>query len=296
MNHKKFARTALILTVFALSVTATRAQSNYSLRSPDQRIEVRIRLAERLRYDVFLGGKALLQDATLLLKTESATLGADPKIRNTKDSKVDQWLEPTLPQKSARVHENYNELRLNLEGNYTIVFRAYNEGVAYRFETSLPAQQQKILSEDVTLNFAGDYSVYYPKEDSFFSHNEREFLYLPLKEITAESIASLPAVVDTKSGIKIAVAESDVDDYPGLWLRGNSANGLNGTFPPYPLKEQLTRDRDFKITQSADYIAITKGTRVFPWRILGIAETDGDLITNQLVYLLAKPSEVRDVS
>ena len=294
-RHFKYAFAGLLLSLF-YSAGTTAAQSAYSLRSPDQRIEIKIRLADRVRYDVLVGGKLVLQDSALSLKTENATLGAEPKIKNTKEAKVDQWLEPPLPQKSAKVHENYNELRLEMEGNYAVVFRAYNDGVAYRFETSLPAQQQKILSEDVSLTFAGDYTVYYPKEDSFFSHNEREFLYLSLKEIAPDSIASLPAVVDTKDGIKVAVAESDVDDYPGLWLRGNRANGLSGIFPPYPLKEQLTHDRDFKVTQGADYIAITKGTRTFPWRILGIAEKDGDLITNQLVYLLAKPSEVRDVS
>jgi alpha-glucosidase len=83
-------------------------------------------------------------------------------------------------------------VRLEMEGNYAVVFRAYNEGVAYRFETALSSLQEKIYSEEVSLNFAGDYYVYYPKEDSFFSHNEREFLYLPLKDIAPISLASCP--------------------------------------------------------------------------------------------------------
>ena len=282
--------------LFISAASSTSAQSSYSLRSPDQRIEINIRLADRIRYDVLLNGKPILQDAALSLKTELATLGAEPKSKNARNRGVDQWIEPAVPQKSAKLRENYNELRMEMEGNYAVVWRAYNEGVAYRFETSLPAPQQKILSEEVSLNFAGDYSVYYPKEDNFFSHNEREFLYLTLKEITPTTIASLPAVVDTKTGAKVAIAESDVDDYPGLWLRGNGANSISGIFPPYPLKEQLTGDRDFKVTQPADYIAKTKGTRTFPWRILGIAERDADLITNQMVYLLAQPSQVQDSS
>jgi alpha-glucosidase len=243
-----------------------------------------------------LNGKALLQDSTLSLKLEAATLGSEPRIQNAKNRTVDQWIEPVVRQKSARLRENFNETRLEMQGNFAVVFRAYNEGVAYRFETNLPGSQQRILNEEGGLNFASDYNVYYPKEDSFFSHNEREFLYLPLKEIPPNSIASLPAVVDTKDGVKIAIAESDVEDYPGLWLRGNSTNSLSAIFPPYPLKEQLQRDRDFKVTQAADYIALTKGSRTFPWRIFGIAERDADLITNQMVYLLAKPSQVQDVS
>ena len=90
-------------------------------------------------------------------------------------------------------------------------------------------------------------------------------------------------MVDAGNGVKVAVAESDIEDYPGLWLRGTSDNGLAATFPPYPLKETLENDRDFKVTEAADYIAVTRGTRTYPWRLLGIAEKDGDLITNQLV-------------
>ena len=270
------------------------AQSNYSLHSPDQRIEVRIRLADRIRYDVLLNGIRLLQDSTLSVKTSSTTLGFNPRVKDAKQRSVDQWIEPVIRQKFAKLRENYHEVRLEMEDNYAVVFRAYNEGVGYRLETTLPQPQERIYGEEVSLNFAGDYHVYYPKEDSFFSHNEREFLYLPLKDIAPNSIASLPAVVDTKDGAKIAIGESDVDDYPGLWLRGNGNNSLSGIFPSYPLKEQLSRDRDLKITQAADYIAVTKGTRTFPWRILGIAEKDGDLITNQMVYLLAQPSQVQD--
>ena len=117
------------------------------------------------------------------------------------------------------------------------MFRAYNEGVAYRFETTLPQNAVKVYNEDVSLNFAGDYNVYYPKEESFFSHNEREFLYVALKDIPATSIASLPAVVDTRDGVKLIIGESDVDDYPGLWLHGNSNNSLSGTFPHYQSKK-----------------------------------------------------------
>src|SRR5260370_11392812 len=238
--NKRYSKSVSVLTTivsFFFVAGQALAQSSYSLRSPDRRIEVRVRLVDRIRYEVLLNGKPLLQDSTLSLKTSSTTLGLNPCVKDAKNRSVNQWIEPVVRQKSAKLRENYNELRLEMEGNYTVVFRAYNEGVAYRLETALPQPQEKIYSEDVSLNFAGDYNVYYPKEDSFFSHNEREFLYLPLKDIAPDSIARLPAVVDTKGGTKVAIAESDVEDYPGLWLRGNSNNSLSGIFPPHPLKE-----------------------------------------------------------
>ena len=274
------------------------AQSNYTLHSPDQRIEVRIRANDRLSYDVLLNGNLLLQNSTLSININHVNLGVQPRVRAAKQRSENKEIISAVPQKSVRIREHYNELKLEMEGDYSVVWRAFNEGVGYRFETSLAAREAKVYAEEVRLNFAGDYNVYYPKEDSFFSHNEREFLNLPLKQITQTTLASLPAVVVTDNGLKIAVAESDVEDYPGLWLRGANDNALEAVFPPYPLKEELRKnsDRDLQVTEKAGYIATTKGTRTFPWRILGLAEKDADLITNQLVYLLAKPSQVQDTS
>jgi alpha-glucosidase len=266
------------------------------LFSPDGTIEVRFFLRDRIRYAVLVGGRPLLQDATLSINVDGRVLGSNPRLRSAKAAAVDRWIEPAVRQKAAKLRERYNELRLELRGGYAVTFRAYDEGVAYRLETSLPKTEVKVLGEDASFNFAGDYAVYYPREEGFFSHNEREFVRLPLKEIGAEALASLPAVVVAPDGTKVAIAESDVEDYPGLWLLGQSGNGLSGTFPPYPLEEQLTRDRDLKVTRAADYIAVTKGTRTYPWRILGIAKKDADLVTSSLVYLLAKPSEVADTS
>ena len=293
----RYVSPAFLLSTLCLVQSAT-AQSDYTLRSPDQRIQVRVRAADRLSYDILLNGAPLLQNSTLSMNINHVNLGAQPRVRATKQRAENKEIISPVPQKSARIREHYNELKLEMEGDYSVVFRAFNEGVAYRFETSLAAKEAKVYGEEVRLNFAGDYNVYYPKEDSFFSHNEREFLNLPLKQIASTSLASLPAVVVTNNRVNIAVAESDVEDYPGLWLRGANSNALEGAFPPYPLKEELRKnsDRDLQVTETADYIAVTKGARTFPWRIIGIAEKDADLITNQMVYLLARPSQVQDTS
>src|SRR3989441_6892696 len=304
MNQKsstiRIPLTALAVVQLSWLAVSTMATTRYDLQSPNGNIQVKVQAADRITYDVSLNGKTLLQGSRLSIDIDHKTIGLEPQVKSVKRAKVDRVIEPVVRQKSARIRENYNELQLAMEGSYQIVFRVYNEGVAYRLATSLPQREVKVYGEEVSLNFAGDYNVYYPKEDSFFSHNERGFVYLALKDIAPATIASLPAVVDTREGIKLAIAESDVDDYPGLWLRGNSNNTLSAVFPPYPLKEELRKernqDRDFQITQAADYFAVTKGNRTFPWRIVGIAEKDGDLITNQMVYLLAKPSQVPDTS
>jgi alpha-glucosidase len=272
------------------------AQSSFDLRSPDGRIEIRIRTAGQIRYDVVLKGRAVLENSTLSLDVEHKKLGVQPKVTGARERSSDQIVEPVIREKFAKIRDHYNELKLNLAGDYAVVFRAYNEGAAYRFETSLPQAEVKIYGEESVFEFPTNFIVYYPQEDGFFSHNERKYLPQHLSEIAPAFLATLPAVVEVGDGAKIAIAESDVESYPGLWLKGTGRNGLAATFPPYPLKESLTGDRDYRVAESADYIAVTAGTRAFPWRVIGVADRDGDLLTNQIVYLLEKPSEVQDTS
>ncbi|HLK02818.1 MAG TPA: glycoside hydrolase family 97 protein [Candidatus Acidoferrum sp.] len=272
------------------------ADANYSLRSPDNRIEVAIHVAKKITYDVSLNGRLLMKDSALGINIEGKSLGENPQVKSTKKDSVDKVLEPVVHQKSAKIREHYNELKLELDGNYAVTFRAYPEGVAYRIETSLGGENVKVFSEDALFRFAADDTVFFPEEESMFSHNERKYLPRAMSTISEKTFGTLPAVVDVGDGAKIAIAESGVEDYPGLWLRGGGEHALAATFEHYPLKESLTGDRDFKVTEAADYIAVTQGTRVFPWRVLGIAEHDKDLIANPLVWLLEKPSMLSDTS
>jgi alpha-glucosidase len=287
----------VVLAFAIITSTVLYAQSSYDLKSPDNRIEVRVRTSGQLRYDVLLRGNALLENATLSLDVEHKKLGLQPKVTSAKPRSNDQVVEPVVRQKFAKIRDHYNELRLTMDGGYAVVFRAYNEGVAYRFETTFPDKQVKVYGEEADFNFPSNFVVYYPQEDTFYSHNERKYLPQKLSEIAPMFIATLPAVVDVGNGAKLAIAESDLSDYPGLWLRGGAPQfALHATFPAYPLKEQQTSDRDYKVVEAADYIAVTSGTRTYPWRVLGIVDHDGDLITNELVYLLESPSKVQDTS
>ena len=287
-------RTCFLVALVAIA-PRVQAASSHRLVSPDGRIEVHVRAEDLLRYDVLLRGRPLLRDSTLSIDVDHVILGREPKVRSAKTRQVDQWIEPPVRQKAARLHERYNELRLELVGRYAVVVRAFDEGVAYRLETSLPQPEVKVFGEEVALRFAGDWPVYFHREESLFSHNERHYVRQPLHELSRQAFATTPAVVDA-DGVKIAIADADIEDYPGLWLEGTGGSALLGRFSPYPLEEKLEGDRDFRVVKAADYIAVARGTRTYPWRVLGIAEKDGDLLTNSLVYLLARPSQVADAS
>ena len=130
---------------FASQDATAAAQSSYDLRSPDGRIEVRIRTAGQLHYDLLLKGTAVLENCTLSLDVEHKKLGVEPHVMEAKPSSHDEIVKPVVRQKFANIRDHYNELRLNMEGGYAVVFRAYNEGAAYRFETSLPQEKVKDL-------------------------------------------------------------------------------------------------------------------------------------------------------
>jgi alpha-glucosidase len=141
------------------------AQTSYSLRSPDKKIEVRIRAGSRMQYDVLRDGKILLQDSALSIRIDQATLGRDVKVKSARERSADRVLDPPVRQKFAHIRDHYNELRLDTEDGLAVVFRAYNEGVAYRLETVLPKAQVKVYGEEAVFQSAANQTVFYPEEE-----------------------------------------------------------------------------------------------------------------------------------
>ncbi len=284
------------LGLFAVALFCARlAAAPHVLQSPNGQIAVTVDVAERVTFSVALEERPLVRDAVVSLHVGERKLGVNARVTGVETSATDQAIRLPVAIKSSTLREQYQELRLNLEGGAALVFRAYNEGVAYRWETRFPEAEVLVGGEALTLPFAGDYTVFYPEEQSLFSHNERLFLPRPMSEIGAKHLASIPIVIDAEFA-KLFVSDADVEEYPGLWFVGTGGSGLQATFPAYPLEEKLTGDRDFAVTKTAPYLAKTKGTRSYPWRALGIVRRDAELLSNSLLYLLGSPSRIADPS
>jgi alpha-glucosidase len=269
---------------------------DYIFFSPGREIKVKVRVDKNISYSVFHKGKELLKPAVISMTiNKDVVLGKNPKVISVKQRSVNRKIYPVVRQKSKEILENYSELAMGFAGDYSIVFRAFNEGAAYRFETRFN-REIRVEAEQVEFNFSADNTVYFPEEEGFFSHNERYYIKQSLSDIAADKMCSLPVLIAAGKGVKILITESGLKDYPGLWLRGNHNHSLVGKFPGYPLKTAQPRDRDVKVVEYANFMAETKGTRTFPWRIIAIAENDGELITNQLTYLLAEPLQLSDTS
>ncbi|PKP35053.1 MAG: alpha-glucosidase [Bacteroidetes bacterium HGW-Bacteroidetes-17] len=289
--------TFLLVVIFWTLVSATAVQAQlYNLKSPDNSIELTVIIENDIHYSIKVDGKDVLDYSRISLTVDDKVLGKLPVVVQVIRDEHHEILKPVVAVKSAEIIDNYRSVDFVFKEKFRIEFRAYNEGVAYRFKTNFK-NDIKIKSEEADFSFPNDFMTYFPEETSFHSHNERYYKNYKISEITEEKFCSLPMLAEAENGVKLVITESDLSDYPGMWLKpSNGKFELSGIFPAYPKKVVQENDRSVKVVEREDYLAITKGKRTFPWRIVAIAKSDADLITNQLTYILAKPSQIEDPS
>ena len=285
---------SLFILLISFSVIL-KGQAVFDLLSPDEKILVHVKVSDNIEFEVLYDSLVIVEYSEIALTIDEKTVGENPKISKKITHSKNKVIFPVVPEKNSRIIDACNEIKFYLKGKYVINFRAYNSGIAWRFESSVKGDVV-VNDEQVELHFPENSHIWFPEETSFFSHNERQYLYEPINKISAYRFCSLPALVESANGIKVLITESNLKDYPGMWLKGTGSNTFRAIFPGYALNENQTNDRDVKVSKHADFLAKTTGDRVFPWRMLAIAENDGDLITNQLSYLLAEPCRIEDPS
>jgi alpha-glucosidase len=280
----------------AVGGAAQPAAQPLTVTSPSGAIAVTVTAGADLAWSVTMDGRPVLLPSRIALALDgNRTLGAPAFVRATTTRSIDQVLHPVVRVKRADVRDRFNERRINFAGDYSLIVRAYDDGVAYRFVTKLPGDIE-VRGEEATLRFAGDHSMYFPEETSFLSHQERSYKRVKISEVGSR-FSSLPAIVEVSGGPKVAITEADLFDYPGMDLTGGAdPNSLKGLFPYYPAKVELGRDRDEKVVTREPYMAKTRGTREFPWRVLVLAARDATLLDTDIVYRLASESRLVDTS
>ncbi len=278
--------------LFAGSVITMQGKQ-YSLVSPDGKIEVKIGVAGSVTFSVFMNQILVTGPCEVGMELEGGRMiGRNEAVSRTTTQKVNNIIKPVVPHKNSLVRDEYNLLSLRMRSGFTLTFRAYNDGVAYRFESSLKGDLT-VVNEVAQIGFPGGTTAWYPLEDSYLSHNERTYLKSALDTITQKHLASLPALF-VANGVNVLLTESDLEDYPGMWVRGSGSGGIYGVWPAYPAAERLIRDRTLSVTERKEYIATTKGTRTFPWRVFIISDDDGGLIESDMVFKLAPECRLKE--
>ena len=299
------------LTLLLLAVlTAGGLQAkNYKLTSPNGRTVVDVDVQGRITWSVSHNGQRILAPSALSMTVAGKEIGLDPKVKSAKTNKVKSAIAAPF-WRQMFVNYTYNELELTLDDGWTVFFRAYDkEGVAYRFESTSVKKDDRVTAELAEFNFTGDYTSYVPyssggPNNPFRTSFESRYTVAPLSAFRDNEVAFSPLLVCLDNGLRVEISDSDIEAYPGMFLRkGLNPNSLRGEFAPYPAEVKETPARGQVIVESyTDYLAVIresaskKEPHRFPWRLMAIAESDTALPTNNLVYLLASPSRIQNIS
>lgn len=279
-------------TLFFLLLASSAAMfaENYTVKSPDERILVNVETGATTTYSVTFNGKTILNPSPLSMTFDNGVvIGRNMKVKDVQHRTEDQMLTPVVRQKSDKIRDHYNEMVLNAD-QYKLYFRVYNDGLAYRFHTDF-TDSLKVISEEVDYCFPEDYNTLFPEERTILSAQQPLFKPMKLSEIGTDRFCSTPVLIKVDDQARIFISESDLESYPGMFLKKQGKYELAGKFAAYSLEEEKTDDRQIFPTKRADYIARVSGTRNYPWRAMIVAENDANLVTNQLIYKLAPESQ-----
>jgi alpha-glucosidase len=277
---------------------------SFNIYSPDHNISVSIEINKSIIYSINYKGKKLILPSRISVTIDTAMKnGFDPVVTDTLTRFANSNIIPVIKEKRAIIPDIYKEIIIRFINHFELNFRVYNDGVAYRFATKEPGELT-ILNEETNFNFKPATIIYYPgvtkraDADIFHTSFEEPYNKSVLDSLPGDLLAFTPVLLQPEGLPKVLITESDIKDYPGMFLAKGKEAGLTGKFGSYPLKEIVSGDgfRQKLVSKRAGFIARTMGPRAFPWRVIVIAPDDADLLVNDLVYRLAPDPDFSDFS
>lgn len=272
-----------LITLYCLCLLSTVASAQ-PLISPAGDIAVDVRFGEEVDLVITMNGSSVL-------RVEQVDLFVDgvaqlDEVKGSRDRRNDTEIRPVVPVKSASISARYNEREVSFASGATLLVRVYDQGVAYRI---VSGRTGKVTGEQLSLHFSEEAEVFWPQEESFYSHNERAYRRATVEEL-AGTLASTPVLVRSEEGAHIWVSESDLRAYPGMWLNAE-ANRLVGNWSTVPQDITDVNDRTELIFARHSYMTEIRAGEATPWRLIGIAKSGAELLQNQLVALTAQEPE-----
>lgn len=284
-----------LFVLFSLAITGIKVSAQtYHIVSPDKQIKVNVTVNDSVVYDVAYKDSPIVSRSSISLKLDKNDLGKSAKVIGVETKNIKNTLHP-LYGKSAVLDDSYQQLAIKLKGDYSIVFRAYNEGMAYRFVTALK-DSVKVMGEQASFNLPGTPSATWAETNNYTAWELPYIEHSSANEIKNDTRALTPALFGyPQHHIKVVVAEADVFDYPGMYIQKHNG-GFRGEWAKYPDKTEMGSWGNFVSVVKAreDYMAKTSGTRDYPWRVVMVTDDDKVLLNNQLIYKLARPSVLAD--
>jgi alpha-glucosidase len=292
----------LIILSFTVSIVSAQKAKTFTVASPDGKIVATLDVASKLNWSVKQSNTSVIAPSIISLTLDNGeVLGENVKVISAKTILVNTTFNTAVYKKKS-VLDNCNQLTINCKGDYGIVVRAYNDGVAYRFFTSRKGMLT-ITSEQANFNFDQDYKTLIPYVRDLRGTEQYiqsyEALYTKQTVTTAykDTLGFLPVLID-EGKTKVVILEADLEEYPGMFINANDNKGLKGNFAPYPLEffQGGYNKLNTMVGNRAPFIAKVNGTSNYPWRVAVISDNDAALANNDMVQKLSAPSRIADES
>lgn len=286
-------RNLTVILAMSLSTWASAAKP-VTVSSPDGQTKVELNSDNGLGYSVYKNGKHIYDVTNLSLSVNGRKYGAAVKLSGVKQRKGSETVRPVVPLKHSTIDYQYNEVTVGLKNKISLQVRVMNDGVAHRFLMGGKGTVE-IDNETMALNPVGNPTCHYQQTGSFNTAYEEPYQHKPLSEWKVENkLATLPTLLSGDADEQLLIGESDVDDYPRMFLRAG-ASGLNAEFPKAPAQWEPHGDRGEKIVSEENFIARTAGARALPWRWTVMTDAKG-LVEQTMPVVLARRPALKDVS
>jgi len=298
MRHKH----TLISILVTLSAAVSLSGKDYLLTSPDGRTSVKVIAGNNLEWQVSRDDVTVISPSEMSMELKDGTMfGIKPKILSARTGTSDSVFSTPFYRK-AEIRDRYNYLNLSIQGKYGIEFRAYDSGVAYRFISSRK-DSITVLRDNVSFNFEGERKAWIPyvndtrAGERYCYSFESYYTESPISGMFRDSLTTVPLLVELESGKKAAIMDAGTEDYPGMFLKKGPGCGssIAAEFAPCPSGTEII-GANIVPSGREGHIAVTDGTRSFPWRVLVISDRDVDLADNDLMQCLSPECRIGDTS
>jgi alpha-glucosidase len=285
-----------LTTLFIVVSLTVHAQKTVS--SPNNAVQVSVTGGKELVIAARYKGNPILTPSEIGLSIRS--IDPDWKFRKTSLVQKDEKIIPVVAEKRKEIRDHYHQLNIEFNNKLSLQVRVYNDGFAYRFTSD--RKDSITVDTEISRYSIGGKTLFYGSPvkkrddvDIFHTSFEEPYLIKPTDSLSANDLFFSPVMVAYPNGIKTVITESDLEDYPGMFLKFRE-NKLEGVNAPYPMSVKLNPGEfpQEVVTKRADFIARTTGRRTFPWRVFMISEKDSQLPSNDMVYRLGSPSRVKE--
>ena len=272
------------------------ADTTETVTSPNGRVRLEVSVGEHLLMNVMHDDELILEKCSLSLQEDKERFGRNPKLSRRTRTAIDEVVRPVVPLKFASVPNKANQLTLTFKGGIGLQLRAYDNGVAYRFILTRGKGKTDVVDEGLDLRLHGAYTAHVSKTSGFGTSYENPYSHLPANNMKeGDEMTYLPIFLESDRGTKVLFSESDVRDYPHMFLAPAAPNVFSSRFPKSPETWEPYGDRGWQVTKELDCIARTDASRSLPWRFAVIGD-DATIAHNQMEVVLGGECELDDTS